>query len=210
MNTTEDVEFNYQTYMDEISLDSVKIHRGTEAREKRREIVIRALACFNRGSAHSSIGAYDCAIAEYRKAIDLKPNYVNAYHSRGNAYMQKGAYDLAILDFDKVIALRPDDAMTYFSRGLAHFIKDKVDLAIKDLNRAVALDSEFAVANFGLGVCSLLSRTDWQVARSYLTLARREGLDIIAAFRKNYENVAAFERRHGVRLPKDIAAMLTP
>ena len=53
MNTTEEVEFDYETYMDEISLDSVKIHRGTEAREKRRKAAMRDLASSNSGSAHS-------------------------------------------------------------------------------------------------------------------------------------------------------------
>ena len=52
MNTTEEVEFDYQTYMNEISLDSVKIHRGTEAREKRRRTAMRALASSHSGSAH--------------------------------------------------------------------------------------------------------------------------------------------------------------
>lgn len=53
MNTTEDVEFDYEAYMDKVSLDSVKIHRGTEAREKRREAAMRALASSNSDSAHS-------------------------------------------------------------------------------------------------------------------------------------------------------------
>ena len=52
MNTTEEVEFDYQTYMNEISLDSVKIHRGTEAREKRRRTAMRALVSSNSGAAH--------------------------------------------------------------------------------------------------------------------------------------------------------------
>ena len=52
MNTTEDVEFDYQTYMDEISLDSVKIHPGKEAREKRRKAAMRALVFSNSGAAH--------------------------------------------------------------------------------------------------------------------------------------------------------------
>ena len=37
----------------------------------------------------------------------------------------------------------------------------------------------------------------------------RQRRDIIAVFRNNYENVEEFERRHGVKLPEDIAAMLT-
>ena len=175
MSTIEDAEFDYETYMNEISLDSVKIHYGKEAREKRREIAIRALTYFNRGSDYQVAGAYDRAIENLNKAIDLKPKYVQAYFNRGTAYRDKGAYDRAIADYSKAIKLNPDYALAYFNRGLCWQILQ-----------------------------------NWRSARSDLTFARQMGMNIIVTFRKNYENVAAFERRHGVQLPKDIAAMLTP
>ena len=34
------------------------------------------------------------------------------------------------------------------------------------------------------------------------------GLDIVAAFRNDYRNTAAFERKHQVKLPKDIIALV--
>ena len=39
--------------------------------------------------------------------------------------------------------------------------------------------------------------------------AKEKGLDIATGFRDNYESVSDFEQQHGVKLPKDIAAMLT-
>lgn len=69
--------------MNEISLDSVKIHYGKEAREKRREIAMRALICFNRGSDYQVAGAYDRAIEDLNKAIKLNPDYALAYFNRG-------------------------------------------------------------------------------------------------------------------------------
>ena len=148
MNTTADAEFDYETYTNEISLDSVKIYPGKEAREKRRKVAMRALTYFNRGSAYGIADAHDCAIAEYSKAIDLIPNYIAAYKSRAVAYVRKGAYDRAIEDFDKVISLRPDDALTYLSRGMAYLNKDEIDRAIEDLSRAIELDPELAVVYF--------------------------------------------------------------
>ena len=175
MNTTEDVEFDHETYMNEISLDSVKIHYGKDAREKRREIAIRALICFNSGSDYQVAGAYDRAIEDLNKAIDLKPKYVQAYFNRGSAYRGKGAYDRAIADYSKAIELNPDYALAYFNRGLCW-----------------------------------QNLQNWRSARSDLTFAKQMGMNIIVAFRKKYENITTFERRHGVQLPKDIASMLTP
>ncbi len=175
MSTTADREFDYQTDMNEISLDSVKIYPGIEAREKRREIAIRALICFNRGSDYQIAGAYNRAIEDLNKAIDLKPKYVQAYFNRGSAYRGKGVYDRAIADYSKAIELNPDYALAYFNRGL----------------------------------CGQILQ-NWRNARSDLTFARQMGMNIIVAFHKKYESVAAFERRHGVQLPKDIATMLKP
>ena len=35
------------------------------------------------------------------------------------------------------------------------------------------------------------------------------GVDIVAAFRNDYEDVPDFEEKNGLKLPEDIAAMLT-
>ena len=51
---------------------------------------------------------------------------------------------------------------------------------------------------------------DWEKAKSDLMIAKEKGIDIIAAFRNEYESVADFEQRNNVKLPEDIAAMLTP
>ena len=50
---------------------------------------------------------------------------------------------------------------------------------------------------------------NWQEVRLNLTIAKHMDLDIIAKFCNDYENVEEFERRYGVKLPEDIAAMLT-
>ena len=42
-----------------------------------------------------------------------------------------------------------------------------------------------------------------------MKVAKNKGMDIIAVFREDYNTVEEFERRYGVRLPEDIAAMLT-
>lgn len=57
---------------------------------------------------------------------------------------------------------------------------------------------------------AFLHLQEWEKAKSDLTTARDIGVDIIALFRILYSNVANFEQEYGVKLPKDIAAMLTP
>ncbi|WP_420546669.1 TaqI-like C-terminal specificity domain-containing protein, partial [Curvivirga sp.] len=55
---------------------------------------------------------------------------------------------------------------------------------------------------------SLLCLKRWEEAKTDLITAQKMGLDIVATFRNDYRNVAAFEQKHQVKLPKDIIALV--
>src|SRR5208283_2227106 len=67
-----------------------------------------------RGSAKGIKGDWDGAIADYTKAIDLKPDFAIAYCSRGSAEAMKGEWDGAIADYTKALKLKPDLAEAYY------------------------------------------------------------------------------------------------
>ena len=163
---------------------------------------------FNRGLAQTGNGAFDLAIEDYNKAAELDPNDVEIYVSRGLAQIGKGAYDLAVEDYNKAIELNPDDSRIYFNRGNAHLKQGEYDHAVQDYNKAIELNPNDAKAYFNRGVI-WLSRKNWPRAQSDLTAAKNLGIDILSAFRNDYQNVEGFQRQLGVRLPEDIVAMLT-
>ena len=43
-----------------------------------------------RGLEHSKNGDHELAIENYTKAIELKPDYADAYYNRGGAYLRLG------------------------------------------------------------------------------------------------------------------------
>ena len=45
---------------------------------------------YNRGLAHSEKGELELAIAAYTKAIELKPDYAEAYYCRSKAWLHLG------------------------------------------------------------------------------------------------------------------------
>ena len=51
---------------------------------------------------------------------------------------------------------------------------------------------------------------EWAKARLDLTVAIAMGINIINVFRNDYASVPDFEQKNGVKLPADLAAMLTP
>ena len=56
---------------------------------------------------------------------------------------------------------------------------------------------------------ALLRAQEWEKAKSDLTIARNMGEDIVALFRNSFSSLEDFEQKQGVKLPADIAALLT-
>ncbi len=162
----------------------------------------------NRGNTYKDKGEYDRAIGDHTKAISLKPGYVDAYYNRGLAYGVKGDYDRAIGDFTKVIDLKSNDADAYNNRGLAYYAKGEFDEAVAGYTRVINLNPNHGIAYNNRGRV-WLHLAEWDKARADLTNARDLGVDIVASFRNDYKSVEAYERANRVKLPEEIAAMLT-
>lgn len=93
----------------------------------------------NRGLIYDDKEQYDLAIQDFDKAIELKPDYAEAFHNRGLTYYDKGQYERAIQDYDKAIQLKPDFALPFNARGNAYVDKGQYDLAIQDYDKAIQL-----------------------------------------------------------------------
>ena len=79
------------------------------------------------------------AIADYTAAINLKPDYAEAYYDRGNAKDGLGDYQGAVADFTKAIELNPDYAQAYNKRGFAYLMLGPKSKARADFKRAIEL-----------------------------------------------------------------------
>jgi tetratricopeptide (TPR) repeat protein len=60
---------------------------------------------------------YENAIRSYDRAIEINPNYAEAYLNRGIAYRNLKDYQNAIRSYDRAIEINPNDAEAYFNRG---------------------------------------------------------------------------------------------
>jgi tetratricopeptide (TPR) repeat protein len=92
------------------------------------------------------------AVENYDKAIQLDPNYVEAYTGRGLAQYNMGSDAASILDFTKAISLAPNDAELYCMRGLAFLegVKD-FERAIADFDQAIQIQPDHEQANLMRG-----------------------------------------------------------
>jgi len=61
----------------------------------------------------------DDALASYDKALELKPDYAEAFYNRGNALKEMNRLDDALASYDKALALKPDYAEAQFGLCMA-------------------------------------------------------------------------------------------
>jgi len=103
-----------------------------------------AVFYYNRGVDKSDVGDYKGALFDYNKAIEMNPEFVDAYYNRGTL---KGRYlkDYygAISDFNRAIELDPsrlDIREVYNNRGMTKLVgfSDRKG-ACKDFKKAVSL-----------------------------------------------------------------------
>ena len=161
-----------------------------------------------RGIAYLSNGDFDNAIADYTEAIELDQEFTDAYKDRATAYFGSSDFDNAITDYTKAIQLDPDDTNTYNYRGLAHFGNSEVDKAIDDFSRAIQLKPDSAAAYYNRGIIQL-SLQNWEEAKTDLTTATNNQLDIATEFQQSYESIEDFEQGMDIELPEDIVSILT-
>jgi tetratricopeptide (TPR) repeat protein len=104
-------------------------------------------AYFNRGIEYANKDDHDRAIADFSKAISIKPDYAKAYNSRGfSFYAGKEDYSHAISDYTKAFDLDPKLASALVNRGNTYRAIHAYDMALKDLNAAISMNPKSNLA----------------------------------------------------------------
>jgi FkbM family methyltransferase len=78
----------------------------------------------------SDKGDLDAAIDSYKRAINIKPDYAEAYSNKGVALTKKGDLEAAIDSYKQAINIKPDHAEAYSNMGAALEKQDKLEEAI--------------------------------------------------------------------------------
>jgi tetratricopeptide (TPR) repeat protein len=106
--------------------------------------VLCAIAYMQRGAAYRAVGDYDRAIADFFKALEIRPEDMWIYFWRGEALTDKKDYDRALADYSEVLRLKPEFDRAYFNRGNLYNEKKDFDRAIADYSEVIRLHSSYA------------------------------------------------------------------
>ena len=95
---------------------------------------------YNSGVVKQNEGDYQGAINFYDKAIEINPQYADAYSNRGLAKVYLKDYQGAIADCNKALEINPRYDSAYNNRGIAKRNLKDYQGAIADYTKAIEIN----------------------------------------------------------------------
>ncbi|HEX9757759.1 MAG TPA: tetratricopeptide repeat protein [Nitrospiria bacterium] len=108
------------------------------------------------GDQYYDLSRYDEALDEYRKALNLRPTFVDIITKIGVTLREKGQFDEAIRVLMRAKELNPNYSQALIHLGVTYYMKGFIDLAMEEWGKVQDINPE--------------SRE----AKVYLSLAKRE------------------------------------
>ena len=103
------------------------------------------------GVCFSQIGPIESAIDSFKKAIALKPDYIEAYYNLGAAFQRIHKLDDATECYEKAITLKHSYPEAHNNLGIIMLERNQLDIAVKSFEWAVAYNPNYAEAYNNLG-----------------------------------------------------------
>ena len=85
------------------------------------------------------------AIKAYKKAISIRPDYIDAHFNLANALKFQGKLNDAVAAYARVISINPNHAEAYNNMGVALKGQEKQTEAI-DAKKALAINPDYGTA----------------------------------------------------------------
>ena len=95
----------------------------------------------------TKIGNVRAALANYNKALDLCPDYVDAWIRKGVTLFDEQRVDEAEECLNKAVKLRPNEFKAVYNRGKLRLATGNVEGAIADFDKATTLKAQHASAH---------------------------------------------------------------
>jgi choline-sulfatase len=156
-------------------------------------------AWFMLGNEYYRRRQYARAIDQFKRALELKPDYDLVVINMANAYRAMGRDREAMVGYRRFMELDPNNAQIRYEAAQILIDDGKLDEAARELTQALALEPKLAAARNALGVLAL-RRGDLAAAEREIRAAIDEKADVRLA----HFNLALLAEQQG-DLPRAIA-----
>lgn len=95
------------------------------------EIANAARLEYNRGVDYYKIGQYEKAAEYFRSAINVSPDFIDAYYNLGSILEYLKQYDSALMVFEQIVVRQPDDYEAVYKAASVAFLLGQYDKALK-------------------------------------------------------------------------------
>ena len=103
------------------------------------------------GVCHASLEQFDSAINSYNQALQIKPDYADAYNNLANTLRNQGDSESAIDLYKQALEVKPDFSEAYYNMGIAQTNRGDPDAAVDCYKRALKINPRYARAYNNMG-----------------------------------------------------------
>lgn len=118
---------------------------------------------YKAGTEFIETANFEDAIAQFSKAIELDPDYINAYVARASAYENVGKFQEASEDYNRALVFKPKETDVWYRLGVAYNKLNKYDEALLALNKATKL-AKRNLPHYQEKIKTLLALEDYKFA----------------------------------------------
>jgi tetratricopeptide (TPR) repeat protein len=154
----------YAGLADAYTISAIWRYLPREAYLKAKEIALKALKIDNNlAEVHASLGNIACyskhnwknAEKEYKRAIEINPNYVPAHTWYAVFLSYFGQFEEAFVQINKALELDPLSLNTNYFNGKLYYYARQYDEAIIKYKRSLEIDKNFIHSHIDIFACYL-------------------------------------------------------
>ena len=140
------IEGRYASLVEKDEEKYFRIRQKMAEKFPKEKKVFHVLAQHYRGK-----GSYDKAIIEFKKALDLDPDYGLAHNDIAYTYLSIGDFSNAVEHLKKYVALNPGEPNPLDSLAEAYFWQGELDEALANYKSVIELKPDFHGTQFVIG-----------------------------------------------------------
>lgn len=107
---------------------------------------------FSKGWFLGQEGNYKRALAEYRTALEIQPQFGEARHNLATAYFHLGLWPEAIREYEKVLRQYPEWGDTRLNLGSAYYMSGRHFASVSKWEEALDLAPDMFIVHYYLGL----------------------------------------------------------